>query len=81
MILEITTTWTHIIDPIKVVMVIKVMTIDTTHEPEDGERRLRELRNLLPWSDVERKGPSTSQSPVPCTGLVCNDLKLVIIHK
>ena len=33
----------------KVVMAIRVMTTDTTHEPEGGARRLKELRNPLPW--------------------------------
>ena len=43
-------TQTCITDLMKVVMAIKVTTIDTTYEPEDRER-LRELRNPLPWSD------------------------------
>ena len=33
----------------KVVMAIRVMTTDTTHKPKGGARRLKELRNPLPW--------------------------------
>ena len=57
------TTRTHITDPMKVVMAIRVTTTDTTHEPEGGARRLRELRNPLPWSEIRRKGPFISQAP------------------
>ena len=62
------TIWTHITDLMKVVMAIRVMTTDTTHEPEGGERRLRELRNPLPWSEMKRRGPFISQAPVTSVG-------------
>ena len=39
----------RITDPMKVVMAIRVTTTNTTHEPEGGARRLKELRNPLPW--------------------------------
>ena len=60
--------WTLITNLMKVVMAIRVMTTDTTHEPEGGARRSRELRNPLPWSNVKREGPFTSQALVTCTG-------------
>ena len=44
---EIMTTQTRITDPMKAVMAIRVMTTDTTHEPEGGEKEVKGVEEPL----------------------------------
>ena len=44
---EIMTTRTRITDPMKAVMAIRVMTTDTTHEPEGGEKKVKGVEEPL----------------------------------
>ena len=48
-------TWTHITDPMKVVMAIRVTTTDTTHEPEGGVKEVKGVEEPLTLKQGEEE--------------------------